>query len=168
MAKRKKKSAWKGHLLLIGFLLTGVVFSSVSIIMAIGMIPTIVSAVVDRSRNKIKTITIGAMNFAGCAPFMIEVWRKGGGFSVAMTYITQPRTIVVMFFAAGMGYLINWAVGGIVSAIMVQRARARLKEIEDHKKVLIERWGPEVTGALVLDEFGFPKDNFGAKPEVAN
>ncbi len=162
--RRKAKSGWKVNLLIIGFLLVGVVFSSIAIVLVIGMLPTFVAGVVDQSKGKIKTLTVGAMNFAGCAPFLIEIWKKGGSFDVALTYLTQPRTVVVMFFAAGMGYLIDWAMTGIVSSIMVQRAKGRLKEIDAHQKVLIERWGPEVSGTVPLDEFGFVRENFSEGP----
>ncbi len=155
MAKKKKTSGWKGHVFLIMALLGAVMFSAVMIIFVIGMIPTLVAGVVDKTHGRVRCLTVGAMNFAGCAPFMIEVFNKGNDVSVALAYIAQPRTIVVIYFAAAMGYLIDWAMTGIVSSIMVQRARAKLKNMEKQKKDLIERWGPEVTGTMPLDEYGF-------------
>jgi len=166
MAKRRKRKAgstWKAQVFLIMGLILCVMFSAVAIIMVVGMIPTIVAAIVDRTKGKIRTLTVGAMNFAGCAPFMIEVFKHGNNMSTAITYILQPRTIVVMYFAAGMGYLIDWAMTGIVSSIMVQRAKRRVKDIQKGQKDLIERWGPEVTGTIPLDEYGFPKDAFPSK-----
>lgn len=134
-------------------------FPAVSIIMVVGMIPTIVLSIIDRSAGKLKTLTIGIINFAGCTPFMVEIFNKGNAISTAMSYIMQPRTIVVMYFAAGMGYLIDWAMTGIVSSIMVQKAKGRLQEIEKQQKALIDRWGLEVTGTVPLDEYGFPKES---------
>ncbi len=165
MAKRKKSSArtWKAQILLIVSMIAGVMFAAVSVIMVVGMVPTIVAGVVDRTKGKVRTLTVGAMNFAGCAPFMIEVFKSGNNISTAITYILQPRTIVVMYFAAGMGYLIDWAMTGIVSSIMVQKAKKRIKDIQKQQKDLVERWGPEVTGTIPLDEYGFPKDSFPAK-----
>lgn len=165
MAKRKKSATrtWKAQILLIVSMITAVMFSAVSIIMVVGMVPTIVAGVVDRTKGKVRTLTVGAMNFAGCAPFMIEVFKNGNNISTAIAYIMQPRTIVVMYFAAGMGYLIDWAMTGIVSSIMVQKAKNRLKDIQKQQKELVERWGPEVTGTIPLDEYGFPKDSFPAK-----
>ncbi len=167
MAKKTKKKSfgWKGQILLIGFFLTSLLFSAVAIILIIGMIPTIVAAIVDRTEGHIRTMTVGAINFAGCTPFMIEVFKKGNNIETAVSYIAQPRTIVVMYFAAGMGYLIDWAMTGIVSSIMVQRAKARVKEIQKQQKELTDRWGQEVTGTIPLDEYGFPKDGFDLKLE---
>jgi len=157
MAKKKKSSlGWRGQILVIFLILLGVVFHSQSIILLIGMIPTVVLFCVDRTKGKIKTLTVGMINFAGCTPFMAEVYKKGNEFGHAINYVMEPRTIVVIFAAAAIGYLVHWGTRGIASGIMAQRAKARLKEIDKEKQKLIERWGIEVTGTIPLDEYGFP------------
>jgi hypothetical protein len=165
MARRKKGQnfGWKGQVLLIGAMITSVLFSAVSIILIIGMVPTIVCGIVDRTKGKIKTLTIGALNFAGCVPFVMEVFLRGNNIETAINYIIQPRTIVVMYFAAGIGYLIDWSMTGIVSKIMVQKHKKRLIKIEEDQKKLSGRWGLEVSGTIPLDEQGFPKDMQGQK-----
>ena len=160
MAKRskRKKAGWRGNVLLIGFVIFGFVFHALAVILIVGMLPTLVAAIIDQSKYKFRTITVGAMNFAGCTPFLLEVFSKGNNLDIALNFLIQPLTIVVMFTAAGMGYLIDWALTGIVSSIMVQRAKGRIKDIEAHQKELIERWGAEVSGTIPLDEFGFAKE----------
>jgi hypothetical protein len=167
-AKKKKKKVsfgWKGQILLIAFLMTSVMFASLAVIMVVGMIPTIVAAIVDRSEGRTRSLTIGAMNFAGCVPFMLEIFKKGNSLETSIAYMLEPRTIVVIYFAAAMGYLIDWAMTGIVSSVIVQKTKGRLREIKKDQKELTERWGMEVTGTIPLDEFGFPKDNGNMKPE---
>jgi len=156
--KRAKKASWHLQIVLITMLIGGVVFSGLSVIMVIGMLPTIVAAIVDKSKGHVKTMTIGAMNFAGCVPFLISLWKKGGSFELALNIITTPRTIVIIYCAAGMGYLIDWAMTGIVASVLMQRSRKRLKDIQNQQKELTERWGPEVSGTIPLDEYGFPKE----------
>lgn len=169
MAKRKKKKSvgLQKQVLLIVSILSAVIFSAMAVVLAVGMIPTFVAAIVDRTEGKMRTLTIGAINFAGCAPFMLEIFNKGNNIEVAINYIIQPRTIVVIYFAAAMGYLIDWAMTGIVSSVMVQKSKNRLKEIKKEQELLAERWGQEVTGNIPLDEYGFPKEDYmpgGAKP----
>lgn len=144
-------------LLIIG-LLVSVLFSAVAIILVVGMIPTLVAAIVDRTKGRVRTLTVGSVNLAGCAPFIAEILKRGNDMTTAINYVIQPRTIVVMYMAAGMGYLIDWAMTGIVSSVMVQRAKGRLQDIENQQKGLVERWGMEVTGTIPLDEFGFSKE----------
>lgn len=166
MAKKKKKTAsWKTQIFIIMILLLMALFHAMAIIAIIGMIPTIVAAIVDRTKGRIRTLTVGAINFAGCAPFMIYVFKQGNTMQTAVGYILKPETIVVMYFAACMGYVIDWAMTGIVSSIMVQRAKKRLKDISKLQKELIERWGAEVTGTIPLDQYGFPTEASPAKAQ---
>lgn len=163
---RKRRKKFRGviaQFLIIGLLLLGVMFSSMAVVLMIGMIPTIVSMIVDSTKGKVRSITVGCTNFAGCTPFLIEVFKKGNSMETAVSYILEPRTIVVMYMAAGMGYLIDWAMAGIVSSIMVQKAKKRLKDIQKQQTDLVDRWGLEVTGTIPLDEFGFPKDENAPK-----
>ena len=166
-AKKKKRVSWgwKGQIFLIVALLMCVMFASIAVIVVVGMVPTIVAAIVDRSEGRMRALTIGAMNFAGCAPFVIEVFKKGGSLETSIAYMLEPRTIVVIYFAAAMGYLIDWAMTGIVSSVIVQKTKGRLRDIQKNQKELTERWGMEVTGTIPLDEFGFPNDNSAAKTE---
>lgn len=166
--KRKKKQSfgWKGQIFLICLLLASVMFASLAVIVVVGMVPTIVAAIVDRSEGRMRALTIGAMNFAGCAPFMLEIFKKGNSLETSIAYMLEPRTIVVIYFAAAMGYLIDWAMTGIVSSVLVQKTKNRLRDIQKSQKELTERWGVEVTGTIPLDEFGFPVES-NHKPEEA-
>jgi hypothetical protein len=159
MAKKKVKSGsgWQLHLLLVMGLLSAVVFSAMAILLVVGMIPTIVAALADRTKYRLRTWTIGAMNLAGCVPFLLEIGKKGASIEIALEYISNPRTIVVMYFAAAMGYVIDWAVTSLVASFMIQRGKGRQTDIEKQQKLLVERWGPEVTGEVPLDESGFAK-----------
>ena len=76
-----------------------------------------------------------------------------------MGLITDPRTIIVMYSAAGIGYMIDWALSGIIATIMMQRATSRLKAIRERQEEMVVRWGPEVTGELLLDSEGFPLED---------
>lgn len=155
--KRKKKTVtWKGQLLgLCGFI-AAVVFMPTTMILMLGMIPTIVAGVIDKDGKGTKALTVGAMNLAGCTPFLIDLWTRGHTAEMAVTIVSDPRTIIVIYAAAGIGYLINWAMAGIVGTIMVQRGHLRLKDIQKLEEALVERWGREVTGDLPLDPYGFP------------
>lgn len=163
--KRKSKPlGWRGRVFMGLGIIMGVVFLPTSILLVVGMIPTFVAIMVDRTRDKLKPLTVGAMNLAGCTPFILEMWTEGQSIDNALTYISEPRTVVVIYFAAAMGYLIDWAMTGIVAALMMERGRGRIKDIEKRQADLIERWGPEVTGDIPLDEYGFAIGSMAADP----
>ncbi len=158
MAKTAKKGGigWRGRVLGIFGLVVAIACLPSAMILLFGMMPALVAALLDRSRQSAKALTVGAMNLAGCSPFLIELWTKGNKFDMAMTIITNPRTIIVIYSAAGIGYMLDWALTGIIAAFMMQNGQKRRKEIDRQLAALIKRWGPEVTGEIPLDPYGFP------------
>jgi hypothetical protein len=157
--KKKKKRRRRGAgmpILGIFVAMAGIILMPTTIIVFFGMLPTAVAALIDRSGKGNKALTVGAMNAAGCMPFLLQLWSTGHTTENSMIIISDPRTIIVIYSAAGLGYLIEWAMTGIVSTIMTQSSAHRLKEIEKIQKALTERWGLEVNGEIPLDAYGFP------------
>lgn len=135
----------------------GALFLPTTLMLVIGMLPTIVMLVVDRTKERLRAITVGAMNLAGCMPFVIELWqREQHTVPMALSYLSQPRTIVVMYFAAAIGYMIEWAVTGLVSSMAIQKAKGRIISVDKQLSDMEERWGVEVNGTMQLDDEGFP------------
>jgi hypothetical protein len=161
MAKKKSvsKTSFKAQIFLICSVITAAIFLPSTALLFIGMMPTIAAGFVDRSKRKTKAVTVGAMNMAGCAPFLLELWYEGHSFEKSVAIFTDPMAIVVMYSAAGVGYLIDWSVAGIVASILFQKGLARQKAIRARQQELVERWGREVSGELPLDQQGFPVEN---------
>ena len=135
-----------------------IVFLPTTFVLVIALLPTFVAAMVDRSKRKTKAITVGAMNLAGVTPFLLELWTGGNNFAAAFDIIANPKAIVVIYSAAAIGYLIDWAMTGLVASVLVQRGHARKKAIIKRQEDLVEQWGEEVTGDYRLDEYGFRLD----------
>jgi hypothetical protein len=155
MTEKPAKKGFQPQLLgLFGFVVA-MLFLSTTIFLAIAMLPTFVAVLADRTRHKYKAITVGAMNLAGCAPFLLSLWMHGNGVPAAIGLVTNPQTIIVAWLAAAVGYLIDWSMSGIVATVMVQRSAGRLREIQKRQAELAERWGEEVTGDIPLDRYGF-------------
>ncbi|QQG37362.1 MAG: hypothetical protein HYS17_04140 [Micavibrio aeruginosavorus] len=142
-------------MLLIFVLLAAIVFLPTTMLVLFGMLPTVVAVVIDRHGGT-RAITVGSMNLAGCFPFLLDLWTKSHTAEYAVGLITDPRTIIVIYAAAAIGYLIDWALSGIVATIMMQRANLRLSAIRKRQEEMTVRWGKEVTGEVVLDSEGFP------------
>lgn len=160
--KRRKKQGMAGPVLGTGGIITAFVFMPSTVMLFFAMLPTAAAALSDRIRGETRMLTVGAMNLAGCTPFLLDLWRNGHTLDNAFRIITDPRTIIVIYCAAAIGWLIDWAMSGIVATVMVQRGAGRLKDIKVKQAALVERWGKEVTGDYVLDSYGFPVD--GAEP----
>ena len=154
---KQKKSGWGLQIMMIFGLLAAVLFMPTTILLVVGMLPTVVAALIDR-KGGARAITVGALNLCGCIPFLMDLWTKGHTTELAVSLIADPLTIIVMYAAAGIGYMIDWALSGIVATIMVQRSAARLDAIRKRQEELVTRWGREVSGELPLDAEGFPVD----------
>ena len=162
--KTKKQSIGFKFIVMMFFLaVSSILFLPTTFLMAIGMLPTVVALIIDQDPGKNKSFTIGTMNFAGCFPFLLGIWRAPDKMETAMQYLADPTTIIIMYCAALMGYFINWFVTIAISSILVQRSKARIKKIEEQKIALEERWGIAVNGNYTLDEYGFPVQK--AEPE---
>lgn len=154
--KKKKKTGAQARLFLVFGCLTAAALLASTVLLLVGMLPTLVAMIADRTKKGTLVLTVGAMNLAGCSPFLIELWAKGHTVDIAVSLITEPLTIVVMYCAAGVGYIIDWAMSGIVGTVMVQRAEQRVEDINKTQADVIERWGREVTGEIPVDPYGFP------------
>jgi hypothetical protein len=161
--KKKKKGGAGGkvQIVLIFFILLSAVFLPTAFVMFIGLLPMVVAFFVDRSPKKSKAITVGAMNLAGCMPFLLELWTTDHTLDRAFSIILNPMAIIVIYSAAVVGYLIDWALSIMVASFLYDRGVSRKAAIEKRQQELIERWGREVTGSLPLDEQGFPIGDAG-------
>lgn len=152
---RKGKFGIKGVIASVVAVLSAAIFLPTTVFLLIGMLPSLAAYFADR-KGGWKGVTVGAMNLAGCTPFLLDLWMTNNTISYALASITNVRTAIVIFSAAAIGLLVEWAMVGIVMTVITQRSKARLKDIEKRRKKLVERWGEEVTGDLPLDEYGFP------------
>lgn len=154
-AKLSAKLNTKAIILFCASLMLAIVFLATSLVLMVGMLPTMMAGLVDSSKDKMKTLTIGAMNLAGASPFVVELWARENSFADALNIVTDPVAIIVIYACAAVGYMIDWALSGMIASIVHQRGKARKKAIQKRKKELVERWGKKVTGDVQLDERGF-------------
>ncbi|MCB9989630.1 MAG: hypothetical protein H6868_09930 [Rhodospirillales bacterium] len=151
-----KKRDWRTGLFVTLGLIAAIVMLPTTVLLMVGMLPTLVAALFGKYGRGSIALTVGAMNLAGCSPFLFHLGLHGHSMQLAFELILDPLNIVVIYGAAALGYLINWSLSGIVSTVIVQRSYARLEDIKKHQEALVKRWGEEVTGELPLDEDGFP------------
>jgi len=136
----------------------GIIFLPTTVFLLFGMMPTIAAFVSDRSVGRNKTVCVGAMNFAGCFPFLLEFWTEFGQQTVenAFRLAADLETIIVIYMLAAGGYAIDKAVTGITATLIIQKAQKRARKIDKEQEKLIKRWGEKVTGQYQLDDYGFP------------
>ena len=157
--RRKKKLSWKEQVFLLFLFITAVVFVPTTVLLIVGMLPTMVASFVDRSKEKMVGLTIGAMNLAGCTPFVLQLWTGSHTMVQTVDMLSNPFTIVIMYFAAAVGYMIEWTLTGMVVIFMSEKAKLRLAEIDKQHEELERKWGIEVSGKVRIGEDGFPLED---------
>lgn len=150
MAKKKKKKkqgkkiSLNAVLFAFLFLIFSIVFIELAIFFLVAMLPTIVVYFTDTLPGKNKTFTVGAMNFTGCFPYLLMLWSQPEIMDKTLQRLLEPETVIVIYLAAAFGYVIYWVTTKIVSVLLVQKSKDRIKAIEKEKEALVNRWGKEV------------------------
>ena len=148
--KAKKQSAGKAsnnmkvRMWLAFITAVGVVFLPTSMLLFVGMLPSLVAYIFISRCSSAKVSTISAMNLVGCIPFIFKLWASGNDFEASMEIITNPRYMVIIYTAAMFGYMIDWVVTGIVSSFLYQRGVKRMAAIKKRQKELVTQWGDDV------------------------
>lgn len=149
---------WRGWVLMVAAMGCAILFMPTAIILLFGMLPTLAANLIDKTLQKSRVISVGMLNFAGCMPFLLELWLSAhpNGFGQALSIIIQPKTGIIIYSVAAAGYAIEAAVTNMVATLMQQRATARIRAIDNELDELVERWDEIVNGDTPLDEYGFP------------
>jgi hypothetical protein len=117
------------------------------VLLMVGMLPTLVAYfIIDRHPAKYTTRTIGYLNFAGCLPYTLDIWRGGGvwEFGTILEIIGDPMSLLVMYAAAATGWAVFYATPPVVAAYLVVTSGIRVKKYKARQQELIEDWGRNV------------------------
>jgi hypothetical protein len=123
-------------------------FLPIMMVLAVGLVPTLVAFVVDRGPERTAPLTVAAMNLVGVLPFAVQLWQGGHGIAGALLYLSDPYVWVVMYGTAAMGWGILFGVPPLVAAWIANRARARIEALRAEQGRLAAEWGNEVRGEV--------------------
>jgi len=116
------------------------------ILLVTGLLPTGVAVLVDRHRRRYLARTVGAMNLAGVIPGALRMWEAGLTFTSLQQIVGSPYSWLIMYGAAGMGWVLYFCVPPVVAMVIEVRDDETKRRLENRSKLLIEEWGEEVTG----------------------
>lgn len=117
-----------------------------ALILVVGGLPTLVAVVVDRHRHHYLTRCVGALNFAGIAPYLVKIWMHHTTLA-AMQMLTNPYAWLAMYGAAGVGWIIYLSAPSIAWLQVELMGARRIKALKTRQRQLIEEWGDEVAEA---------------------
>ena len=130
----------------LGITFVGVVILSLPSVMLVffGMMPSLVAAIIDRSPQRYSTFCVGGMNFCGVFPYLLDLWAGPADVSAAADIFTDAFAILLMYSAAGFGWLIFLAFPPVVVTLIQVMAQRRAAQCRELQKELIEEWGEDI------------------------
>ena len=110
--------------------------------------------IIDRHPAKYTTRTIGYLNFAGCLPYALDIWRGGGvwDFDTVFEILTDPLSLLVMYAAAATGWVVFYATPPVVAAYLAVTSEIKVKSFAARQEELIEDWGRNVRHGAMGEE----------------
>lgn len=131
-----------GLLLVLGTL---VLFTIPTVVMlCIGMLPTGVAAIVDRSLSRLSWLCVGGLNLAGLIPSLADLWQNANSVDLSLDLITDVWTLALVYGCAAAGWILYVSVPQILATFMALTAGHRVSHLKGQQNKLEEAWGPEV------------------------
>ena len=122
----------------------GLMFLPTVIFLAFAMLPTVAAYIVDRNPDKYEWICVGGLNFAGSVPFLLQLWTGRHTVEAAAAQLTDVFTLMAVYGAAGVGWLMFMALPPVVGVFAQMKAQRRVTTLKATQQRLIQTWGPEV------------------------
>jgi len=143
--KGKKKGGPQNSLFLLVILGSMILFKETTLLIIAGMMPAIVAFVIDRRPQKYAAMSILILNVCGVLPFVFELWEVGHTMSNAIGILVKPTTLLVMWGAAFLGWLLTQVTPPFIGMILDVQRDESIRRQKKRQKALIKEWGDEVS-----------------------
>lgn len=135
------------------FLLTMMMFSLPTVIMFfLGMLPSLVALVIDRSKGKHAAFCVSGLNFSGLFPYLMEVWFINHSTDNAIRILTDVFNLMVIYGAAAFGWLLYIAVPPVITTFLSVMSQHRMTILKTTQSDIIEEWGEKVASTIEARE----------------
>lgn len=131
------------------------------VVFAVGIVPSLVAAVIDREPGRNATIAVTATNMAGVAPFVMELLLSGGTMSSAVGMINDVFVLAVMYGTAAIGWALLLGMPKVAAVYISVSNDAKSQAMRREQRRLIEDWGQAVTEAPMAGRRRKPKSAAG-------
>ncbi|MEP3247209.1 MAG: hypothetical protein ABJN40_10250 [Sneathiella sp.] len=145
-AKAKKNKGGKPSLfpMMVFIGVCSVVAPPTMLVIACGMIPSVVATFLNTSKVKGSIAAMFAFNLAGVLPVLGYLWERGHTIDQAIRLLTDVFMWLLMFGSAGIAAFLLWGVPIVVQAFYEVQARQVVKRLERRRTKLIEEWGGQI------------------------
>ena len=137
----QKRRTTKPLLIAVGTLGLLLLALPTTMVLAIGMAPTMTAFLGDKTPGRFLTKCVAGMNFAGVIPSLYHLWTSGHDLVTAMKVVTDIYAWLLMYGAAAMGWMLFMGLPGAVAMFRALNAKRRIYVLREKQKDLINEWG---------------------------
>jgi hypothetical protein len=119
-------------------------FTAMVLLFLVGMAPSLVAFVIDRTSKKYAGFTLAAMNFCGVFPYLLELGYRFRDFGAAIKIMTDPMKLLIMYGSASFGWLLYQFVPPVVAAMIAVSAQHKIALLRAQQKDLLKEWGEAI------------------------
>jgi hypothetical protein len=116
-------------------------------VLIFAMLPTMCAFMIDRTAQRYATRCVGILNFAGCWPYLIDLWMTGHDMVSAMQILLSPLAWLVIYGSAAAGWLCYLSFPAVAWALMDVFAGSRIAHLRKAQRRLVADWGDDVAKA---------------------
>ncbi|MCH2547002.1 MAG: hypothetical protein MK052_05280 [Alphaproteobacteria bacterium] len=142
---KQKRSKSRMLLYIVGFIMLIIALSFAAVLFTLGMLPSFVASYVDTTKERNHFRVVAACNFAGVLPYIMGLLRKGEITSDRVyDLIFTPHVWLVMYGAAGFGWLLVWFFPKMVHFILNSLQDSSVASLYSKQQDIVDEWGIEV------------------------
>ena len=134
------------------------------VVLSVALVPTAVAFIMERKKGFYGGITVGALNLAGTAPYLADLWFKGHTVDAAIGIITSVLAWAAFYGAAAVGWAIYAVTPNLVSSFMAMTAGRQITTLRARQRELVQTWGPDVEVTYEPEHVKAQNAMAGAKP----
>ena len=109
------------------------VFPQVFILLIVGLSPSVVAFLIDRTPKKYATFCVGGMNISGVFPAFLNLLNGDNSIAGATSILTNPFEMTFIFAAAGLGWLIYFAFPPVLKSLLTILAQHRISILRENR-----------------------------------
>lgn len=146
MKSRKTESSSNMYIIAITLSAMGVSLVSLYsvILVMFGMLPGLIAMIIDQETKRYISKIVLTFNAAGLAPFIAKVLSSKGSSSIAIDMIIDPRTWLMIYLAASIGWIVYWAFPQIGIALNNMKTQIIIQKLNFEMDRLVEEWGDDI------------------------
>lgn len=122
----------------------GLLIAPTMIVLSVALLPTGVAFLLERKKGIYGGLTVGALNLAGAAPFLGDLWFDGHTVEAALDIITNVFAWMSFYGAAVFGWAIYSTTPSLIGTFMSMTAGRRITDLREQQRELVQKWGPDV------------------------